>query len=183
MWQIVWSIVCSIGLVGICFSIKKFIGWIWPLDINVGSKNLKIIELRGGIPLEVYMPIGFTNRTSSKFDVTFSSFDFNSEKNIEGITFGIKKGIFEEPNLRRHPKTNLSLDLGNESHYLCIKINLLKNYKWKEFLEYIKEYENTSMILKFDYSIATNFKNKTFKKKIKGFFSGLIKSTKEFGSG
>lgn len=188
MWEKIFLILKWVGgpafLSLLYWAIKKFISWKWSLGISVNSKNLKIIEAHGGMggnrPLELYMPIGFTNRTSSKFDVTFSDFNFNSEKNIDGLIFGIKRGIFKEPNLRKSPIINLSIEPGNESHYLCIKISSVKNYNWNEFFEYIKEYENIRMILSFNYSIATYFKQEPFKKKIKNLLNGVINSIKDF---
>ena len=155
------------------------------MGINVDNKNIKIDRMRykdGSTmkmyPLWFFIDINFTNKRNSGFNILFSDFEFYPGKELNNIEFEILQRIYKKRDTGI-PQEEFFINPGSKLGHIFVSMKRKKDYKIEEFLKYLKEYENTTMVLKFNYIVSNKFKKKPFECRLNCFFKYLADSIKK----
>ena len=149
-----------------------------PLQIKVDIKHFDINYqykfMSQYHPLGIFIPICFTNNTFLGFDVFFSDFHFQPKKKIKELRFQPHNKIYGKKDTGIHEEKLIIKERTNKTGYLYIDIKSSKDYEKEDFLTFLESIKNNPIILKFNYVVSNDPKDKEFETEIKYFFKELI---------
>ena len=121
-----------------------------------------------------FLPINFTNRATSDYEISFSNFNIEPKK-ISNIEFSLSNRVFEEKGQRGTPMKKFAMDRNSKSGYLLINMKLPKDCSWNEIYDILNNNIKSPFDVSFDYRLSIETKKRNFNKKLKG----LMKSVAE----
>ena len=148
-----------------------------PLQINADIKHFDIKFqykfMSQYHPLGIFIPIHFTNKTLLGFDVFFSNVNFQPKNKIKELKFSPHNRIYSKKDTGIPKEKFVIQERTNKTGYLYVDIKSSKDYEKEVFQSFLEELKNCSILLKFNYIVSNNPKDREFKTEIKGFFNEL----------
>jgi len=184
MWEIFKiPIITAITTIVLMYLVR----WIESLIRN--KRPLKITILTDGISftnatkstdyLEFFLPVNFTNRATSDYEISFSNFNIKPKK-ISDIEFSLFNRVFEEKWQKGTRESKFDMDRHSKSGYLLISMKLPKKCNWNEIYDILNDNIKTPFEAIFDYRLSTETKKKSFKQKSKSLMKLLAEKAYEY---
>ena len=145
-----------------------------PLKITILSDDISFTDIANPLSYpKFFLPINFTNRAPSDYEISFSNFKINPKK-ISNIEFTVSNRVYEEKWKVGTPMSKFAMDRNSKCGYLLIGIIPFKDCNWNELYEILNNNIKSPFEVSFNYRLSIETKKRNFNKKLKGLMNSLV---------
>jgi len=145
-----------------------------PLKITILTDDISFTDITNPLSYpKFFLPINFTNRTPSDYEISFSNFKINPKK-ISNIEFTISNRVYEEKWKVGTTMSKFAMDRTSKCGYLLISIKPPKDCNWGGLYEMLNNNIKSLFEVSFEYRLSIEAKKRNFNKELKELMKSVV---------